>query len=256
MVTPDYSSKASIGLTKRIPGGYFSMGSRFHPREYPQRSVYVAEFEMAHAPVTVDQYEVFLESKANQQKKWWGQDGWAWLNGEADGWGRENRMIPDAWEIQIKRSLHPVVGITAFEAEAYCAWMSEQRKKIVRLPTEEEWEYAARSDDRRPFPWGEAFDASLTNTLESGKEDTVVIASNPGDTSPFGVMDMAGNVQQWTSSLYQPLPDEVFPPGVLRVARGGSFNDTIFGSRTTYRHAYPPGFFHPFLGFRVVVENR
>jgi formylglycine-generating enzyme required for sulfatase activity len=256
MTGPDFSLKASIGLTKRIPGGHFPMGSRFHPREYPQRTVYVVEFEMAHAPVTVNQYGVFLESKQNHQKQWWSQEGWAWVNGELDGWGRENRWIPDSWEIQSRRLHHPVVGVTAFEAEAYCAWLSGHKKKVVRLPTEEEWEHAARGDDRRPFPWGEEFDASLTNTLESEKNDTVEAASNPGDVSPFGVMDMAGNVQQWTASLYQPMPEEVYPPGALRVVRGGSFNDTIYGARTSYCRAYPPGYFHPFLGFRLVIENR
>jgi formylglycine-generating enzyme required for sulfatase activity len=232
------------------------MGSRFNAREQPPRLIYAAEFDLAHAPVTVLQYAAFLEGNASRQERWWSQEGWAWVNGEAEGWGRENRLKPEAWEIQIKRSYHPVVGLTAFEAEAYCAWMSEQKKKVVRLPTEEEWEYAARSDDGRPFPWGEEFDASLTNTLESDKNDTVDVASNPGDVSPFGVMDMAGNVQEWTASLYQPMPEEIYPSGILRVARGGSFNDTLYGARTSYRRAYPPGFFHPFLGFRLAIENR
>ncbi len=256
MIGSETSSKASIGLTRRIPGGHFRMGSRFHPRELQQPTVYVAEFEMAHAPVTVNQYAVFLEDGTSRQKRWWSQEGWAWVNGESDGWGREDRWIPDAWDVQARRPHHPVIGVTAFEAEAYCAWMSGQKKRVVRLPSEQEWEYAARDDDRRPFPWGEEFDAGLTNTLESGKDDSVEVASNPGDVSPFGVMDMAGNVQEWTASLYQPLPGEIYPPGALRVARGGSFNDTVFGARTSYRRAYPPGFFHPFLGFRLAVENR
>lgn len=256
MTDLDYSYKASIGLTKRIPSGYFHMGSRFHPREHPMRPVYVAEFEIAHAAVTVSQYKVFLESKANRMERWWSQEGLVWVNGDLDGWGRENRWLPDGWEIQIQRPYHPVVGITAFEAEAYCAWLSAQRKKAVRLPTEEEWEYAARSDDGRPFPWGELFDASLTNTLESGRFDTVDAASIAGDCSPFGVMDMAGNVQEWTSSQYAPAPGEEAPPGPLRGARGGSFNDTIYGARTSYRRAYPPGYFFPFLGFRAVEEDR
>jgi formylglycine-generating enzyme required for sulfatase activity len=67
---------------------------------------------------------------------------------------------------------------------------------------------------------------------------------------------MAGNVQEWTSSLFIPLPDELFPPGKLYVSRGGSFYDTAYGARTSYRRAYPPGYFFSFLGFRVVVENR
>ena len=78
----------------------------------------------------------------------------------------------------------------------------------------------------------------------------------PNDTSPYGVLDMAGNVQEWTASPYQPLPGEVYPPGDLFVARGGSFNDTAYGARTSYRRAYPPGYFYPYLGFRVVVEHR
>ncbi len=232
------------------------MGSRFHPREDPPRVIYVAEFELAHIPVTVNQYKVFLEANPADKQSWWSEAGWAWVNGESDGWGRENRRLPEGWEIQINRAYHPVVGITAFEAEAYCAWLSVQRKKAIRLPKEEEWEYAARSDDGRPFPWGEEFEPGLTNTQELGNNDPVEAATIAGDVSPFGVMDMAGNVEEWTASLYEPLPGEANPPGALRVVRGGSFNDTAFGSRTSYRRAYPPGYFYPFLGFRLVVGER
>ncbi len=133
--------------------------------------------------------------------------------------------------------------MTWFEAEAYCAWLSYQKKQVVRLPIEEEWEYAARGEDGRPFPWGEEFEAQLANTLESELHDTIEAASMPGDVSPFGVMDMAGNVQQWTASQYTPMPDELFPPGPLRVVRGGSFNDTAYGSRTSYRRVLPARLF-------------
>jgi formylglycine-generating enzyme required for sulfatase activity len=246
------SSKASIGFVKAIPGGEVQMGSRFHPRE-ERRIVHLAAFEIAHATVTVNQYSAFLESQAASQERWWSQEGWAWVAGISDGWGRENRKIPDAWEVQAKRPFRPVVGITWYEAEAYCNWMTYQKKRPVRLPSEEEWEYAARGEDGRPFPWGEYFDANLTNTLESGLLDTVDAGSLPGDNSPFGVMDMAGNVQEWTASRYVPLSGEVLPAKVMVVARGGSFNDSVFGSRVSYRRAYPPGYFYPFLGFRVVV---
>jgi len=249
----DYSTKASIGLVKRIPSGTFQMGSRFHLRESPRRTVSVSEFQIAHAPVTVNQYAAFVDSGAVQEKRYWSAEGWLWLNGDSDGWGREDRKVPEGWEAQLKKSVHPVTGLTAYEAEAYCAWLGSVKNKAVRLPTEQEWEYAARGDDGRPFPWGEEFNAQLTNTVETEIFSTVEAASLAGDISPFGVMDMGGNVQQWTSSIYTPLPKEVLPPGPLRVARGGSFNDTVFGARTSYRRAYPPGFFYPFLGFRIVV---
>ena len=256
MTTIDYSSKASIGLIQRIPGGYFIMGSRFHFRESPARQVYVSEFDIANMPVTVGQFGTFIESDAYQQERWWSNEGWTWINCQTDGWGRENRRNPDAWTIQKRRHSHPVVGITYFEAEAYCNWLSFHKKKIIRMPDEKEWEYSARGSDGRPYPWGEEFNSTFTNTLESERFDTVEAAVVDTDASPFDVHDMAGNVQEWTSSLYTPMLDEIFPPGKLFVTRGGSFNDTAYGARTSYRRAFPPGYFFPFLGFRVVVENR
>ncbi len=250
----DYALKASIGLTKLIPAGTFRMGSRFHPREKPIQFVPVAEFQITHIPVTVSQYSVFVDSAAEKERRWWSDAGWRWLNGESEGWGRINRLEPDGWAAQLRNPLHPVTGITFYEAEAYCAWLGSVKNKKLRLPTEQEWEYAARGMDGRPFPWGEEFDPQLVNTSETGQMSTVEAASLPGDMSPFGVMDMCGNVQQWTSSTYTPLQGELLPAGPWRVARGGSFNDTVFGSRTSYRRPYPEGYFYPFLGFRMVVE--
>jgi formylglycine-generating enzyme required for sulfatase activity len=232
------------------------MGSPFHPREWPLSSHFIPEFEIAHAPVTVSQYAVFLEDGGYKDRAWWDDEGWAWILGRIDGWGRADRLQPDRWAIQRRRAFHPVVSVTWYEACAYCAWLSERTKQTVRLAFEEEWERAARGDDRRPFPWGEEFSPEFTNTLESDRRDTVAAASLEGDRSPFGVLELAGNVQEWTASDYSPLEGEVFPPGPLKVVRGGSFNDTIYGARTSYRRAYPPGYFFPFLGFRVVVALR
>ncbi|MBN2549672.1 MAG: SUMF1/EgtB/PvdO family nonheme iron enzyme [Anaerolineales bacterium] len=254
--TSDFSKEASIGLIKRIPAGYLHVGSRYHPREQPRRVVYVAEFEMAHAPVTVNQYAAFLNSEAVKEQRWWDEQGWRWVTGGSLGWGRENRWQPEAWEIQRRRPYHPVVGVTWFEARAYCAWVSAERKRAVRLPSEEEWEYAARGEDGRPYPWGDIFDPSYTNTLEADHKDTVEVTSKTEDVSPFGLMDMAGNVQEWTNSSYKPLAGEVYSGTDLRIARGGSYNDTAYGARTSYRRAYPPGYYFTFLGFRVAVEDR
>ncbi len=249
-------SSASIGLVKRVPSGQVRLGSRFHPREMPRRTVRVPEFEMAHTVVTVNQYRVFVECGAPNEQRWWTAGGWVWRQGQATGWGRADRSQPEAWERQGVRPHHPVVGVTRFEADAYCAWLAHHKQQRVRLPTEEEWERAGRGDDDRPFPWGEYFDAALTNTLETGLRDTVPAASLEGDLSPFGILELAGNVQEWTASPYQPGPREEYASAELGVARGGSFNDTAFGARASYRRAYPPGYFYPYLGFRIVVTHR
>ena len=229
------------------------MGSRFHWREQP-RVMSVGEFQIAQSPVTVSQYSVFVDSKSVKDKKWWSAEGWEWLNGDAEGWWRKDRTQPDAWDSQLKRPFRPVVGVTKFEAEAYCAWVGDVKNQSVRLPTEEEWEYAARGEDARPFPWGNSFVKTFANVVEGENLSLMDAGSHTQDSSPFGVMDMCGNAQQWTSSAYAPHPKEPVPAGPLFVARGGSFNDTAFGSRTSYRRGYPPGFFYPYLGFRVVVS--
>jgi formylglycine-generating enzyme required for sulfatase activity len=248
--------RATVGLLKRIPNGTVTVGSPFHPREWPVKTRFIPEFEIANAPVTVSQYTAFLDSGGSRERAWWDEEGWAWLQGKAEGWGRENRLQPDRWPVQRRRAFHPVASVTWYEANAYCSWLSDRTEQTVRLPSEEEWERAARGDDRRPFPWGEDFDPALTNTLESDRRDTVPAASMDTDRSPFGVLEMAGNVQEWTGSNYTPLDGEIFPPGPIQTVRGGSFNDTSYGARTSYRRGYPPGYFFPFLGFRVVVALR
>jgi formylglycine-generating enzyme required for sulfatase activity len=254
--TIDYARRASIGLTRRIPSGTVRMGSRFHPREEPLRSVYVREFEIGHVPVTVSQFSIFLRSGAMDTQGWWSQAGWAWRQEQGYGWGRSDRSQPDRWADQKSRSHHPVTGISYYEAEAYCRWLTDAKKRLVRLPSEEEWERAARGSDSRPFPWGEHFNPDFTNTLECDNGTTFEAGSIPGDTSPFGVHDLAGNIQEWTGSRYTPYPGEEVPPGDLQVVRGGSYNDTAFGARTSYRRGYHAGYFFPYLGFRVIVEGR
>jgi len=85
--------------------------------------------------------------------------------------------------MQVKRPFHPVAGITAYEAEAYCTWLGEIKSNSVRLPTEMEWEYAARGDDARPFPWGEEFHMTFANTAEGERFSTSEAASMVHDVS-------------------------------------------------------------------------
>jgi eukaryotic-like serine/threonine-protein kinase len=128
---------------------------------------------------------------------------------------------------------HPATIISWKQALAYCRWVGK------RLPTEPEWEKAARGADGRRYPWGDRFEPHRTNAGYS--DGTTVGGSHPGGASPYGVMDMAGNVWEWTSSLYRPYPyvatDGREDPEArgARVNRGGSWYYDAAYVRTTYR---------------------
>lgn len=135
------------------------------------------------------------------------------------------------------KARYPVVFITWNDAEAYCKSLGK------RLPTEDEWEKAARGTDGRKYPWGNTWDATKTNTYESGLRDPNAVGKFP-DTSPYGVSDMLGNVQEWTSSWYKPYKgtlrrDQWFGERA-KVVRGLSAR--MYGSRgnLSMRSAYVP----------------
>lgn len=153
----------------------------------------------------------------------------------------------------------PVVGICCYEALAYCAWLSAQTGQSWRLPSEDEWEAAARGPEHRRYAWGEVFDATRCNTFESHVRGTTPIGVFPGGDTPDGLVDMCGNVWEWTSSPY--LPYSYSPNGhrkdpeqaeVRRVLRGGSWYYGRGFARCTYRLGFLPGYRSGYLGLRLV----
>jgi iron(II)-dependent oxidoreductase len=207
-----------------IPAGPFTMGQDgSKPKNGPAHSVDLPAYEIDRFEVTNEEFAWFAEqtgyvtyAEENSSKNW--QD-------VAEGKGN-----------------HPVVYVTWDDAKAYCEWAGK------RLPTEAEWEKAARGDDGRVYPWGDEFVAENGNFYEGGIRGTTAVGSFPGGSSPYGVEDMAGNVREWTADYFLPYPGQTedadpFFGEENRVNRGGGWFDGLDGELvTTYnRNAGPPG---------------
>lgn len=153
----------------------------------------------------------------------------------------------------VRFSQHPVVFVNWFAAEAYCAWAEG------RLPSEAEWEYAARGADGRTFPWGEAAECGYGNYSGCTQGLTMPIGSFAEGVSPWGVFDLSGNATEWVGDWYGKYPEtSVENPlgpqdGELRVARGGSWKNPLLGVRTTARTANYPDVYSSGTGFRCVI---
>jgi formylglycine-generating enzyme required for sulfatase activity len=279
-------------LWVEIPPGPFRMGSSDDDEmawddEKPQHSVDIPyRYWISRHPITNAQYRPFVESGGYDEPCYWTEEGWAWRT-------RAQRSRPYWWDHpRWGLDNRPVVGITWYEAVAYCTWLTEQLRRapcslhiwrdgkpttlnvepgtlIVRLPTEAEWEKAARGPDGRRWPWGEEWLEGRANTAEAGIGETCAVGCFPAGASPYGVCDAAGNVWEWTSSRwgrssiyrpdygypYDPTDGREDPTGSdLRVVRGGSWSLSRRGARCAYRDRNIPDYWYIDLGFRVVVS--
>jgi formylglycine-generating enzyme required for sulfatase activity len=149
------------------------------------------------------------------------------------------------------------VGINWYEAEAYARWLSAVSGQAFRLPSEQEWEKAARGSDGRKYPWGEQFDSHLCNTQEGHLMTTSPVGLFPGGASPYNILDASGNVWEWTASWYQAYPggnpqaSDQFGER-FRVVRGGAWGDYRWGVRCASRFGFVPVYFVNDFGFRLV----
>ncbi len=162
-----------------------------------------------------------------------------------------------SYQFDVGKNDHPVSNINWFDAKAYCEWAKK------RLPTEEEWEKAARGPDGNLYPWGNKFDKKKANTGFSKLSSTTPVGTFPGDKSFYNVYDMAGNVSEWTSNSYLPYKGSSYKSPSFekkyKVSRGGSFQDMghyeleIFSSSTFRYYNYPDDWAGD-TGFRCVKD--
>lgn len=203
-------------------------------KEHPLHERRIAPFWMGKHPVTNAQYRTFAAQARVALPE-------SLARGEPDGC--------------------PVWGVTRADAEAYARWLGERTGARYRLPTEHEWEHAARGPSRREYPFGDRFDRTLCNTREAGIGHTTPVDAYPA--SELGLHDLGGNVEEWTASLYEPYPggaaveDDLTRAfgGPYPILRGGSFARGGDLARCARRHGPYPAPEFRYIGFRLATSE-
>ncbi len=206
-------------------------------------------YSIAKYPITNAQFAKFIEAGGYKQKKWWTDAGWT--QREKDAWTQPRSWTDSQWN----GAEQPVVGVSWYESVAFCLWLSETTGEKIMLPTENQWQYAAQGDDGRDYPWGKQWDASRCNNNVDqkgiGKTTPVTQYKGKGD-SPFGVVDMAGNVWEWCLTDYNNKTNDMNSSATDRVLRGGSWinsNSDFF--RCDFRDWCYPHYWFDGWGFRI-----
>lgn len=230
------------------------MGSNERDDEGPIHDVEVDGFWMARYPVTNAQHRLFVEAAGYRERRWWSDEGWGWVQ-------QKDISKPRYWsESKWNGERQPVVGASWYEAMAFCRWAAETAGAPIRLPSEAEWEKAARGTDGRRYPWGgEAPTEKHCNFGGSVGKTTSVGWYSPDGDSPYGCADMAGNVWEWTDSWYQAYPGNESANDDFgekyRVVRGGSWDGSAGSVRTSCRVKFVPEDRGNLLGFRCASKS-
>jgi formylglycine-generating enzyme required for sulfatase activity len=249
-----------------VPAGAFTMGSKGDSlaligKETPQHQVKLPAFRISRYPVTHTQYAAFVQD-AGYTERWrqcWTREGWAW---------KKDRVAPDTYGGVFDLPNHPVVMVTWYEAIAFCRWLTERlraareigAKEVVMLPSEAQWEKAARGADGRVFPWGDKADPNLANYDKTGIGATSAVGCFPAGASPYGALDLSGNVWEWCVTKWQDSykdyrDDNALEGNDARVLRGGAFLDYVNYVRCAARNRFNPNSRSRFIGFRVVLSR-
>ena len=288
----------------RIPEGKFMMGSTdevkdAYPDEKQQHSLYLPEFWISRYPITNVQYEPFIKV-GYQNSKWWSTEGWDWCNGKNSELTEiKDKDYREIYESHLKvltkekrnqpywhdekpwnGNNRPVVGVTWFEVYAYTQWLTEitndyelyrecgLERVYISIPSEAEWEKADRGMDGKIFPWGNKWKNDAANIRNTQLSTTSVAGMFPkGRSEPYGLLDSAGNVWEWTRTIWgadQRKPEfnyeyqindgrENINSWAFRVLRGGSWLFNEWDTRCALRFRLHPDFYSNDVGFRIIL---
>jgi iron(II)-dependent oxidoreductase len=257
-----------------VPGGTFEMGTTVEPwaldNERPAHQVHVDSYWIDTTPVSNGQYLAFMDAGGYEDQRWWSERGWAFRNEanlvaprfwqrDGDHWVRTRFGVVERIPVD-----EPVVHVCFFEAQAYAAWAGK------RLPTEPEWEKAARFDpatgQSRRYPWGNDDPRPEHANLGQQHLRPAPVGAYPAGESPLGVRQLIGDVWEWLDSDLQPYPgfrafpyreySEVFFGGDYKMLRGGSFGTDKAAVRGTFRNWDHPIRRQIFAGFRCARDHR
>ncbi len=271
-----------------IPAGPFWMGTapqeirevhrlargnrlEWFKRELPAHQVALPDFQLGRYPVTVKEFSVFVEAGGYAQESLWSTAGWQWRT-------RSQVTHPEYWGHAkwSGRPDFPVVGVSWYAAAAYCMWLQSQTGLPYRLPSEAEWEKAARGPAGCRYPWGNHWEPTYCNTAHEtdetwdswdspapARQDQLLPVGgfSPQGDSPYGCADMAGNIWEWCYSTLQryPLPAQALAllpdNSEPRVVRGGSWYHGPDDARCAARYCYYPHGRDNVVGFRLALSR-
>ncbi|NIM15363.1 MAG: SUMF1/EgtB/PvdO family nonheme iron enzyme, partial [Candidatus Aminicenantes bacterium] len=254
-----------------IPGGEFTMGSNDFDDEKPIHTVYLDGYWMGKYEITIKQYMKFVNATKTHYPEWLEQGNKYNINTGADDYYKEF----------LSNENNPIVGISWNDANAYCDWLSTEKNLIFKLPTESQWEKAARGTDSRTYPWGnsppsgekvnfadikllekEKIFSWVDKNIDDGYAYTAPVGSYHNGASPYGLLDMAGNVWEWCYDWYdiysaEPQKNPTGPEsGSNRVVRGGGWLGGAGYLRCANRSYHRPSNRVNSLGFRLCQDNR
>ncbi|MBI5206689.1 MAG: formylglycine-generating enzyme family protein [Candidatus Firestonebacteria bacterium] len=237
-----------------IPAGEFDMGcdKGGDAFEAPMHKVKLSAYYIDKNEVTNEDYKKFIDDGGYTKKELWSEEGFAWKE--------KNKITGPQYmdDSKYNNPKQPVCGVSFYEAEAYAKWAGK------RLPTEAEWEKAARGTDARTYPWGNEYKKGLCNNKDENIKKPTEVCKYANGLSPYGLYDMAGNVNEWCTDYFSadfykkgPKDNPKGPDkGDKKVIRGGGHSYDTYYCRTTRRGAYDHGQRSNSIGFRCVKDAK